>query len=255
MKRALAAVSVVPRNRYIAFLALIVLCLSVIQLTGVVQIPFIGLISVDSASSFFSSARVVSLMTDLGYISLFALMTLESASAPIPSEVVLPFSGYLVYLGVMNLGAAIVISTAAALAGALIDYYLALLLGRVFVEKLLLRFGIRPSELERAEKWFGGKGSWTVFGARFVPLLRSVISLPAGLFRMPMRTFVLFTVLGCVIWNTILIYVGYAAGTLWESAVGSSSSIIASLVLLGFAAASALYLFYYAYTPRTGLAA
>ncbi len=254
MRRVAAAASVMPRNKYLALLALVALCLSVIQLSGVARIPFIGSLSVASASSFFSSARVVSLMTSLGYISLFALMTFESMGAPIPSEVVLPFSGYLVYLGVMNLGAAVAVSTAAALAGALVDYYLALLLGKVFVEKLLLRFGISPSALGRAEQWFEGKGSWTVFGARFVPLLRSVISLPAGLFKMPLRMFVLLTVLGCVIWNTVLIYAGYAAGGLWESAVGSSSNIIGSLVLLAIVAASALYLFYFAYAPRMRLA-
>lgn len=252
MKRLIGVASVIPRNKYIAVFALVALSLSVIQLTGVVRIPFIGSISVASASSFFSSARVVSLMTSLGYVSLFALMTVESASAPIPSEVVLPFAGYLVYLGVMNLGAAIAISTAGALVGALIDYYIALLLGKVFVEKLLLKFGIGPSALVKAEQWFGGKGSWTVFGARFVPLIRSVISLPAGLFRMPLRSFVLLTFLGCVLWNSALIYAGYLAGTLWENVVGSSSNIIGYVVLVAVAVASALYLLYYGYALKRG---
>lgn len=252
MKGLNAIASVIPRNKYIAVLALIALSLSAIQLTGVVRIPLIGLISVSSVSSFFSSAQVVSLMTSLGYVSLFALMTFESASAPIPSEVVLPFAGYLVYLGVMNLGAAIAVSTAAALAGALIDYFVALLLGRVFVERLLLRLGVGPSALAKAEEWFRGNGAWAVFGARFVPLIRSVISLPAGLFRMPLRKFVLFTFLGCLIWNSALIYAGYAAGALWENVVGSSSNLIGYVVLVAIAMASALYILYYAYAPQRG---
>ncbi|MDV3244692.1 MAG: DedA family protein [Nitrososphaerales archaeon] len=244
--------SVIPRNRYVAIIAIIALCLSIIELADLFEIPFEGLASGASSSSFFSSARVVALMTSLGYVSLFVLMTLESASLPIPSEVVLPFAGYLVYAGVMNFGAALAISTTAALAGALIDYYLALLLGRVFVEGLLRRFGIERGALARAQKWFEGKGAWTVFGARFVPVLRSLISLPAGLFKMPVKSFVLLTVLGCLCWNAVLIYAGFAAGALWDKVVGSSSSLLTSLLLIAIAVASVLYLAFYAYVVWRG---
>lgn len=186
-------------------------------------------------------------MSSLGYVSLFALMTLESASVPIPSEVVLPFAGYLTYLGLMNLWAALAVSTVAALLGALVDYYLALKLGSVFVERFLSALRMDHGNLQRAEKWFNERGSWTVFGARFVPLLRSVISLPAGIFRMPLWSFVTFTTLGCLAWNAVLIYAGYAAGSLWEQAVGGAFGLLADLVLVALAAASVLYLVYFAY--------
>lgn len=237
----------IPKSKYLAILALLALCLSVIELTGMFGVPFGGVLQGSSGSSFFSSERVVSLMSSLGYVSLFVLMTLESASVPIPSEVVLPFSGYLVYVGVMNFGAAVALSTVAALVGAFIDYYLALVFGSAFVERFLRWFKIDQGNLKTAEKWFAEKGTWTVFGARFVPLLRSLISLPAGLFRMRLWSFTLFTVLGCVIWNAVLIYAGYAAGSLWESAVGSSFSFFVNSVLVALAAVSALYLIYYGY--------
>lgn len=186
-------------------------------------------------------------MSSLGYVSLFALMTLESASLPIPSEVVLPFAGYLVYLGVMNLWAALAVSTAAALAGALIDYYLALFFGSVVVEKFLTLLKVDHGSLETAERWFKQRGSWTVFGARFLPLIRSVISLPAGLLRMPVWSFVLFTGFGCLLWNAFLIYAGYAAGALWQNVVGSSFALLVNVVLGGLVAVSAAYLVYYGY--------
>jgi membrane protein DedA with SNARE-associated domain len=237
----------IPKSKYLAILAFIALGLYLIELSGVLGVPFGGVFQGSSGSSFFSSQRVVSLMSSLGYVSLFALMTLESASLPIPSEVVLPFSGYLVYIGVMNFGAALAISTAAALLGAFIDYYLARILGSAFVERFLRWFRIDHKNLRTAERWFAEKGTWTVFGARFVPLLRSLISLPAGLFRMPLWSFTLFTVIGCVIWNAVLIYAGYAAGSLWESVVGSSFSFFVNVVLAALAAVSALYLIYYGY--------
>jgi membrane protein DedA with SNARE-associated domain len=190
-------------------------------------------------------------MSSVGYASLFALMTLESASLPIPSEVVLPFAGYLAFLGAMNLWVALAVSTLAALFGALVDYFLALKLGNAFVESFVRRFGMGRKNLETAEKWFRKRGAWTVLGARFVPVVRSVISLPAGLFKMPIASFLLFTAVGCIVWNAVLIYAGYAAGALWQSAVDSSFSLFVNLLLAAFAAVAALYLAYYALGMRT----
>jgi len=220
---------------------------SVAIVAKIIELPFESWFSGRSPVAVFSSPGLVSLMSSLGYISLFALMTLESASLPIPSEVVLPFSGYLVYLGVMNFGLALGVSTVAALVGALVDYYAAFLLGRAFVERFLSGFGIKKSALERAERWFRRRGPLTIFVARFAPLVRSIISLPAGLFKMPLMTFSLYTVLGCGIWNAALIYAGYTAGGLWESVVGSSLSFGVNLLFSAIAAGSAIYLGFYAY--------
>ena len=246
-----SADAIIPRNRYLALAAAVVLGVSLVELAsgyGLLGNALLG----SSAASYFSSARVIALMTSLGYISLFVLMTLESASLPIPSEVVLPFAGYLAFIGVMNVVYALALGTVAALVGALIDYFLALKLGNAFVEAFVRRFGMSHRSLETAEDWFRRRGAWTVFGARFVPVVRSLISLPAGLFRMPLWSFVAFTVGGCIVWNAVLIYAGYAAGALWQTVVGNSFSLFVNLVLAVFAAATALYLVYFAYYRMKG---
>jgi membrane protein DedA with SNARE-associated domain len=242
--------TLLPLNKYVFIIALFALCLSLIELSEVVELPFESFVLGTSSSSIVSSASLIALMRGLGYVSLFTLMTLESASLPIPSEVVLPFAGYLVFRGVMNFELALAVSVAAGLIGALIDYYIARLLGRAVVDRFLQRFGIRTEALQRAEKWFAGRGAWTVLGARFVPLIRSIISFPAGLFRMRLSTFTTMTVIGCAGWSAVLIYAGYAAGQLWNQVIGSSSAFLATGIVLAVAIASAFYLAYFAYFFR-----
>jgi membrane protein DedA with SNARE-associated domain len=126
----------------------------------------------------------------------------------------------------MNPVLALVVSVSASLVGALIDYYLAYFLGRPFVVTMIRLFRVSPTSLERAEGWFARSGQWTVFAARFVPLLRSLISLPAGLFRMSIKPFLVMTLIGCVGWSAVLIYAGYAAGNLWKSVVSSPTFVV-----------------------------
>jgi membrane protein YqaA with SNARE-associated domain len=171
-------VTIPASRKYLLVIALFALGLSLIELSEVVELPFETLLAGGSSSSFLSTATLVSLMKQFGYAGLFVLMTLESASLPIPSEVVLPFAGYLVFIGAMNFELALAVSVAAGLVGALLDYYIALFLGRSVVNRFLMRFGVRESTLQRAERWFDGKGAWAVLGARVVPLLRSIISFP-----------------------------------------------------------------------------
>lgn len=188
-------------------------------------------------------------MESLGYVGLFALMALESASAPIPSEVFLPYAGYLVFLGSMNYVVAVAISTVAGVLGALVDFYLALLVGRPFFDGLLSRVGVRPASIDRAERWMNEQGAWAVFLARFVPGLRSIISIPAGLLEMRLRTFVVLTLLGSLIWSAALIYFGLSAGALWSSAL-STPSVTFTVIEVFAAALSVVYLAYYAAAGR-----
>jgi membrane protein DedA with SNARE-associated domain len=178
-------------------------------------------------------------MRKYGYVSLFALMAAESASAPIPSEIVMPVAGYLVYQGALSsLFLTLAVSLVAALVGALLDYFLARALGRPFVLAILRVFRLEVSRLDRAERWFDRSGQWTVFAARFVPLIRALISLPAGLFRMALVPFLVMTTVGCVIWNGILLYAGFAAGGYITNACAGPS---ASLVINGFSAAAVFF--------------
>lgn len=237
--------SLIPRNRYLVIIAVAALLLSLVELTEVVQLPFEGIFGGVVSSSFVSANSIVTLISTQGYLSLFVLMVLESASLPIPSEVVLPFAGYLVYLGSMNFALALLDSTLAGVIGALIIYYLALRLGRPFVDSLLRRFGMKPQTIDGAEKWMSTRGSWSVLVARFIPGLRSIISVPAGVFAMRIRPFVAMTLIGSFAWSAILIYLGYSAGQLWSSALASSSSLITNVVLALVAALSVAYIGYY----------
>jgi membrane protein DedA with SNARE-associated domain len=238
-----------PRSRYLVIAAVVVLSLALIEITDFVELPFESQLAALGRSSLVSTSGLTSTMESLGYAGLFALMTLESASAPIPSEVFLPYAGYLVFLGSMNYVVAVAVSTVAGVLGALVDFYLALLVGRPFFDGLLSRVGVKPASIDRAERWMNEQGAWAVFLARFVPGLRSIISIPAGLLEMRLRTFVVLTLLGSLIWSAALIYLGLSAGALWSSALATPS--VAFTVIEVFAAVvSAVYLAYYAATGR-----
>ena len=240
--------SLVPRSRYLFVVALLVFVVGVLQTFDLVELPFGTLFSWVSGS-ILSSTALKSFMTTYGYASVFALMALESASLPVPSEVVLPLAGFYVQTGALSFWPVVAVSTVASLAGALLDYYLAKWLGRPFVVGLLRFFRVHKDSLDRAEAWFGRSAQWTVFAARFVPGLRTVISLPAGLFEMKIGSFVLMTVAGCFVWSVILVYAGTFASSASAATFSSSSTVIDGLSAL-VAAMSAAYMVYYFYAGR-----
>ena len=235
----------VPKNRYLLGVALVVFVVGLLEAIGLVEIPFGPLFSWLSGS-ILSSGTLNSFITDYGYASVFVLMALESASVPVPSEVVLPLAGYFVYLGTMNFWVAVVVSTVASLAGALVDYFLAIWLGRPFVIGVLRLFRLHRDALDRAEAWFDRSAQWTVFVARFVPGLRTVISLPAGLFEMNLPRFAVMTVAGCFLWSVILIYGGFLAGSASTSTFASSPTVIGGLSGLVAAISGGYIVFFFA---------
>lgn len=238
--------TLVPRNKYVLSIAIFAFALGVLEFTRILVLPYAQWLS-DLSAPVISSAGILTLMATSGYTGLFVLMALESASLPIPSELVLPLAGYLVSIHVMNLWVAIGVSTVAGIVGALFDYALALWLGRPFVLKILKTSGLNEDSLDRAEAWFERSGEWTVFAARFVPGLRSSISLPAGLFRMGIKSFALLTVAGCFMWSAILIYAGDLAGS---ANAFQSSSTVAVIVSGLVAVLSAAYIAYYVLQGR-----
>ena len=240
--------SVVPRSRILLVIALITFIVGFLEATDLVSLPIGSWLS-GASGSILSSQTLNNFMLQYGYASLFALMSLESASLPIPSEVVLPLAGYYVSQGILNFWVAVGVSTAASLLGALVDYFLAKWLGRPFVHGLLRLFRLRRDDLDRAERWFARSAQWTVFVARFVPGLRTAISLPAGLFEMNLFRFVVMTLAGCFAWSVILIYAGVIAGST-KIDLGSSPEAIDSISAV-FAIVAAAYIGYFFFSrPR-----
>src|SRR5665647_3667300 len=135
-------------------------------------------------------------------------MILESSSLPVPSEVILPFSGYLVYTGQLNLWITIIVATIAAIVGSLIDYFIGLKGIEVLSKRRVLgRVLFSMDQLAFADEWFSKYGSLTIFLARLIPGIRTLISFPAGAAKMPLTKFLVYTTAGCILWNLSLIHI------------------------------------------------
>lgn len=170
----------------------------------------------------------------LGYPGLIILMALESMIFPLPSELVMPFAGFLVAEGKMNFWLVVSMSTLGSIIGSLISYYIGLWGGNKFVLKLGKYFLLDVDDLKKTEKWFQEKGEKTIFISRFVPVVRHFISIPAGIGKMNLKKFCIYTIFGAAIWNGFLTYLGILFGRNWETIRNYSKyiSIIAAVALL-----------------------
>jgi len=155
------------------------------------------------------------LIEKLGYLGAGFLMALESMVAPVPSELVMPFVGFLAVEGKFSVPLAILATSAGSLIGSVISYYMGYLGGRPFVMKVGRYLLLNREHLEWTERWFDRHGSWTIFVSRFIPVVRHLISIPAGLGKMRLLPFCLYTVLGATIWNTFLLVCGYKLRQNW----------------------------------------
>lgn len=168
-----------------------------------------------------------------GYVAVFVLMALESACIPIPSEVTMLFAGYLATGDApgpeLNLVAVAMVGTVANLAGSWLAYAVGRTGGRAMLERWGRYVFIRPHDIDKAEVWFDKHGQAAVFFSRMLPVVRTFISLPAGVAEMPFWRFSIYTFLGCLPWVFALTIAGYALGENWHAIVGSFT--IASLVV------------------------
>lgn len=171
----------------------------------------------------------------LSYPGITILMALESMIFPLPSELVMPFAGFSVAMGKLNFGLVILASSLGSLLGSLISYYIGLYGGNKVVLKLGKYLLLDVTDLEKTEKWFREKGTKTIFISRFIPVVRHLISIPAGIGRMNLGKFCLYTILGATLWNSFLTYLGYLLGENWHLIRNYSecfSIVIAILILL-----------------------
>lgn len=178
-----------------------------------------------------------SLMDALGAPGAGLAVALENLFPPIPSEVVLPLAGFASATGRMDLLAALLWTTAGSVVGALALYGVGALLGRERTVALAARLPLlKVSDIERTEAWFVRHGAKAVFFGRMVPIFRSLISVPAGVERMPLPAFLVFTTLGSAIWNTAFVLAGYALGDNWEEVTGYVSVYSKAVLLVAVAA-------------------
>jgi membrane protein DedA with SNARE-associated domain len=186
---------------------------------------------------------IISVIEQLGYAGVFVGMTLESVGLPIPSEVIMPFAGYVVWEGGLTLIGITLAGTLGCLAGSLIAYYIGMWGGRPLLERYGKYVLIRKRELDSADKWFDKYGDKAVFVSRLLPVVRTYISFPAGIVKMDVRKFSLYTVLGSLPWCFGLAYIGVLLGPHWEDIKGLFR-YLDILVIIGIIALIA-YLIYY----------
>ena len=155
---------------------------------------------------------IENIITNMGPWGVALLMAIESCNIPLPSEAILPFAGYLVSKGVFSIHTAAIFGAIGCVLGSLPSYYIGYFGGRSFVEKYGKYFLVSNEDLETADKWVEKYGDWAFFVCRMLPVVRTFISLPAGILKAKKRTFFLFTFLGSLIWSYILVYVGLVLG-------------------------------------------
>jgi membrane protein DedA with SNARE-associated domain len=193
---------------------------------------------------------ITATVTSWGYGGIFLLMLLESSSLPIPSEVVLPFAGYLSSQGQLSLLPIILISTFAGIAGSLIDYCIGVGAMSVLAKrKTFEKFLFSEARLHTVENWFNKYGAPIVLLSRMVPGFRTLVSFPAGAVKMPLPKFVGFTAVGCVIWNSFLAYGGFYVGKNWAE-IASASHYVIIVALAVFLVIFAAHLVHTSKTKR-----
>jgi membrane protein DedA with SNARE-associated domain len=182
---------------------------------------------------------VQGIVADLGYPGLFMLILLESTLIPIPSELVMPFAGYMASKGVFSLPVILVINSTAALVGSGLCYWL----GAAGGKPLLVKYGkfvlIRAKDIEKTETFFAKHGKATILIGRFLPVIRHIISIPAGIARMPLVPFFTQTFIGSTIWGTVLIFIGYELGDRWDDVAHTLKRvdvIVGIVIILALAA-------------------
>jgi len=192
---------------------------------------------------------LLSVINELGYLGIFLGMVVESTIIPLPSEIILIPAGVLIAKGEMNFMIVLLAGTLGSLIGAIINYFLALFLGRAAIDILVSKYGkilfVNKDKIKNSEVFFSKYGGITTFIGRLIPGTRHLISLPAGFLRMNFSKFCLFTILGAGLWSTILILVGYFFGS--NSDLISNNMGIVNILLVLF---SIIIIFMYIFLKK-----
>lgn len=165
---------------------------------------------------------ILSVMDQFGYLGVFLMIAIENIFPPIPSEVILLFGGFMTTYTKLNILGMVLAATLGSLVGAIALYYIGKIFNKDRLKKIISgKIGkilrLKSSDIDKADHWFDTKGNKTVFFCRFIPLVRSLISIPAGMSNMPMAKFLIYTIIGSLIWNLVLIVIGSIVGENWVS--------------------------------------
>lgn len=187
------------------------------------------------------AAFIIGVISTLGYAGVMLLMAVESACIPLPSEVIMPFSGYLVSRGELQLWGVAVAGALGCVLGSLLAYFVGAKGGRPLAEKYGRYLLISHHDLELADRWFARHGEITIFAGRLLPVVRTFIAFPAGVARMPLLKFVVYTFVGSLLWCWALAWVGLRLGEQWDS-LGVYFHRFDTLIVALIAAAAAWWL-------------
>lgn len=185
---------------------------------------------------------IISLMNDFGYLGILLLIMIENVFPPIPSEIILCFGGFMTTTTNLTIFGVVLVSTIGSILGAVILYFI----GKIFNKDRFIKIvsgkvgkvlRLKKEDIELADRWFDSKGSKTVFFCRFIPIVRSLISIPAGMSEMRFSKFLILTSLGTLIWNTVLTVLGSIMGENWAQVahvIDSYSSIVLIVLIVLF---------------------
>lgn len=160
---------------------------------------------------------IIEIMNKFGYLGIGLLILIENVFPPIPSELILTFGGFMTESSEITVVGVIIAATIGSFLGAVILYYVGKILNKERLKKIISSkygkwLGFKSQDIDKADEWFDTRGNKTVFFCRFIPVVRSLISIPAGMSEMPMGKFTIYTILGSLIWNTALVCIGAYAG-------------------------------------------
>lgn len=174
------------------------------------------------------SVMFMDFIASWGYVAVGVLMAAENACIPIPSELILGFSGYLIFAGKMHFAGALIGGMIGGIAGSLFAYIVGCIGGRSFVDRYGKYFFIKKSHVDLAQNWFDRYGIKAVFFSRMLPVVRTFISLPAGFAHVNMKRFLFFTILGSLPWTALILFAGMMLGESWQIMlkIGHEASLI-----------------------------
>lgn len=183
-------------------------------------------------------AIIISMVNKFGYLGIILLIAIENIFPPIPSEVILTFGGFATTISNITVIGTIIASTVGSVLGAMALYWIGRFLNEERIDKIADSkagkvLGLEKQDIHKAFSWFDSKGKFAVFFGRFIPIVRSLVSIPAGMAKMAMIPFLILTTVGSLIWNTVLITLGRIAGASWSKIAGYVGGY-SDIVLIGF---------------------